>query len=78
MMPWLILAALLSWSVGVRAATLEVAPDKRFAHIEAAAAAAKPGDEIRVFPLPGGRAYEGVGALVDKPRLTITTCTTPS
>jgi hypothetical protein len=29
------------------------------------------GDEIRVFPLPGGAAYERVGVLVDKPRLTI-------
>ncbi len=53
------------------AATLEVGPDKQFERIEAAVAAARPGDLIEVYPRAEGRAYERVGVLVDKPRLTI-------
>jgi hypothetical protein len=70
-MPWSLFALLLAWSAGACAATLEVGHNKPFARIEAAVAAARPGDEIRVFPLPGGAAYERVGVLVDKPHLTI-------
>ena len=70
-MPWFLVTLLLAWSAGAGSATLEVGPNKPFARIEAAVAAARPGDEIRVFPPPGGGAYERVGVLVDKPRLTI-------
>ena len=42
-----------------------------YARIERALDAARPGDVIEVYPLPRGRAYEAVGVLVDKPRVTI-------
>jgi hypothetical protein len=67
----LITLLLLVWSVGARAATLEVGPGRAFDRLEAAVAAARPGDEIRVHPPPGGGAYERVAVLVDKPRLSI-------
>ena len=64
-------ALLLACFTAAEAATLQVGPGKTFARIEAAVAAAAPGDTIRVFPLPNGGAYEGVAVLVDKPRLTL-------
>ena len=53
------------------AATLEVGPGMRFDRIENAVAAAKPGDTIEVYPLPGGQPYERVGVSVNTARLTI-------
>ena len=66
-----VLALLLTCSAGAAAATLNVGPGKAFNRLKDAVAAAAPGDLIRVFPLPDGRAYERVAVLVDKPRLTI-------
>jgi len=68
-----IVIGLLLWSVAAStaAATLEVGPNKTFARVEEAVAAAAPGDTIEVFPLPDGEPYTAVGVLVDKPGLTI-------
>lgn len=66
---WWIAAVLLCPSL-LAAGTLEVGPGKRFARIEDAHRAAKPGDVILVHPLPDGRAYEKFGLYVAKARLT--------
>jgi len=49
---------------------LEVGEGKPFLRIEEAAAAARPGDLIRIHPLPGGRPYRRPALLVRTPRLT--------
>jgi hypothetical protein len=53
------------------AETLEVGADKKFARLEDAVAAARPGDVIAVHPMPHGAAYEKVALRVRTPRLTI-------
>ncbi len=52
------------------ATTLEVGEGRAFARIEAAYDAAKPEDSIHIYPLPNGRAYEGVALSVSKPNLS--------
>jgi hypothetical protein len=70
-------ALLLACFTAAEAATLQVGPGKTFARIEAAVAAAAPGDTIRVFPLPDGGAYEGVAVLVGTLYLLHNTIVTP-
>ena len=53
------------------AATLEVGDGKAYQHIEKALAAARPGDEIVVYPNPDGSAYRQPALLVRTPHLTI-------
>ncbi|MCL2119279.1 MAG: right-handed parallel beta-helix repeat-containing protein [Planctomycetaceae bacterium] len=53
------------------AATLEVGDDKAFQQIEKAIAAAKPGDEIVVYPKQDGSAYRQPVLLIRTPNLTI-------
>jgi hypothetical protein len=64
--PLAALAALLSVA---SAETLDVGPDKPYSRIEEAAKQAKPGDEIRIHPLPDGKPHAKVALLVRTPRL---------
>lgn len=53
------------------AALLRVGPGRQFHTIAEAIQAARPGDIVQVWPLPGGRAYRRVAVLMQKPRITI-------
>ena len=53
------------------AGTLEVGPKKDHDSIMAAYKAARPGDTIRVYPLPDGQAYTRVALRINKPNITI-------
>ncbi len=53
------------------AAVLQVGPGRQFHNIIQAVRAARPGDIIKVWPLPDGRAYHRVAVLLQKPRITI-------
>jgi hypothetical protein len=64
------LSLIFLWTIA-SAGTLEVGPGRQFSRIEQAVEAAESGDEINVYPRPGGQAYEGVGVAVNTPRLTI-------
>ena len=52
------------------AATLEVGPGKPFWSIKDANARAKPGDVIKVYPLPNGMSYQQVAVYVRQARIT--------
>ena len=66
-----VLALLVLSGAAAEAATLAVGPGERYAHIEDAVAAAKPGDVVLVQPRAGGRPYERVGVNVRQKGLTI-------
>ncbi|MBF0309148.1 MAG: right-handed parallel beta-helix repeat-containing protein [Magnetococcales bacterium] len=55
----------------LRAAVLEVGEGRPFAHPQAALAAVKAGDEIRVHPLSDGKPYPGVTLRLNLPGLTL-------
>ena len=61
---WLLLCST-AW-----AGTLDVGPRKRFDSIEAAYRKARPGDVIRVHPLPDGKAYGNFALRVRKYEIT--------
>ena len=50
---------------------MAVGEGEKFPRIEAALAAAKPGDTINVHPLPGNRPYEKVALMVREPGVSI-------
>ena len=58
-------------SMGAGAAELPVGPGKKFARIEAAAAAASAGDTVLVFPSANRKGYEKVALYLTTPDLTI-------
>ena len=63
------LAAVASSSAS--AAVLQVGPGRQFHSIAQAVRAARPGDIVKVWPLPDGRAYRRVAVLMQKPRITL-------
>ncbi len=64
---WLVVAA----GSAAWAADLSVGPGRRFDRPEAALAAAKSGDVIRIYPPAGQAAYERVALAVDTPKITL-------
>lgn len=66
-----ILLALLLSGLAAAAAQIEVGPGRAHERIEAAVAAAAPGDTILVHPRAGGTPYERVALMVRTPGLTI-------
>ena len=72
----LFLAAIVGTTSSSPAAKLEVGPGKRFARIEEANNAAKPGDVILVHPNQDGRPYEMTAVFIRQPHLTF--CAVPA
>ncbi|NNM88954.1 MAG: hypothetical protein HKL95_10600 [Phycisphaerae bacterium] len=58
-------------SSSASAAVLQVGPGHQFHSIARAVRVARPGDIIKVWPLPDGTAYRQVAVLMKKPRITI-------
>jgi len=67
----LAVAGFLFLKMGALGATLEVGPGMAFSGIEEALAQAKPGDTVRVHPLPEGKAYRKVALMVRTANLTL-------